>query len=560
MKRHWSISLITVFILGTALARAGAQNWPEAGRAGLESATALDELRLANGAREIPEAPAVTAPRAARDWSLLVYAAVDADDLEAHAGAALRELLETRLSQNVEVLMEEDAYGRKQMQRTIRRGREPAIKTLIPEQDSASPQALEQFLSWANSNTQSRHRMLLIITHSWGWKGIIQDFSLPAGAGNTMMSLPEFSRILRRWSSDILFLDSCILGNAEVLEELQGAASYIVASQRETPYSGFPYAQLLRMLGSGQSLPRDIASRIPEAYVAAYARGGARAAMEGSYDVVTSVAVDMEKWRGFAPGFKELTTALKAAGLRDKLAAAPDWPSAIADEDSNVDLYELLTRLHAQFPSQIVSSRINSLLTAIGYPDAEAGKSAQVVSLDPERTKSFRVMIEADEHYDSAEALEILKQQWESANPDLASGALHFEFQDKAAQSGDQARWLIVRGEVTKPMALRVWLPGTQRVKLALLDRNGSWHRTTLTRRQDYISASQFPRSSFLVGEAHSQGAPFIHGIGVNMKPLMDNTEERANDPLTGLLGPALYRSTRWNQATGWGDLILLNK
>jgi len=40
------------------------------------------------------------------------------------------------------------------------------------------------------------------------------------------------------------------------------------------------------------------------------------------------------------------------------------------------------------------------------------------------------------------------------------------------------------------------------------------------------------------------------------MKPLMDNTEVRAEDPDTGLKGPGLYRATRWNQATGWGDLF----
>ena len=138
MKRRWLIALLPAFFLGTAAVRAAAQDRPAADGPGF--AAALDELRRANGGKEAPAVPAVKKPGAVRDWSLLVYAAVDADDLEAHAGAALRELLEARLPENVEILMEQDAYGKKSIQRTIRRGSEPIIKTLIPEKDSAAPE------------------------------------------------------------------------------------------------------------------------------------------------------------------------------------------------------------------------------------------------------------------------------------------------------------------------------------------------------------------------------------------------------------------------------------
>jgi len=558
MKRRWLVALIPAFFLATAAVRAAAQDRRAAVADRHGFSAALDELQRANGGKEAPDVPAVKNARAVREWSLLVYAAVDSNDLKRHAGAAIRELLETKLTERVEIVMENDAYGRKRIQRTIRRGSEPIIKTLIPEKDSADPETLAQFLQWANANAQGGRRMLLVITHAWGWKGIIQDFSLPDRPGNTMMPLPEFARVLRGWPSDILFLDSCILGNAEVLEELQDTARFVVASQRETPYNGFPYAELLAMLGRAQSAPMDVARRIPEKYAASYGRGGARAAMEDSYDVVTSVAVDMAQWRGFAPKFKALVDALRATGFREKLAADPDWPAAIADEDSNVDLYELLTRLHAQSPDPAVRSRINSLLAAIGYPEAVAQESAQAVNLNPAQVQGFEVRIEADEHFKSAQALKTLRRQWEEANLDLAPRDLHFEFQDKNTPGGGRARWLIVRGSVRKPVSLRVWLPGTQRVELALLDRSGSWSRTGLSRSRDYFSAAQFSSGSFLLGESHSQGAPFIHGVGVNMKPLMDNNEVRAEDPRTGLRGPGLYRATRWNQVTGWGDLVLV--
>ena len=201
MKRRWLIALIPVFFLVAAVSGAAAQDWRATVGDGHGFASALDELQRAAGGKEMPAVPAVEKARAVRDWSLLVYAAVDADDLEAHAGEALRELLKARLPERVEILMEQDAYGKKRIQRTIRRGSEPIIKTLIPEKDSAAPETLEQFLEWANTNAQAERRMLLVITHSWGWKGIIQDFSLPDRSGDTMMPLPEFARVLRKWPS-----------------------------------------------------------------------------------------------------------------------------------------------------------------------------------------------------------------------------------------------------------------------------------------------------------------------------------------------------------------------
>lgn len=549
----WRAALAPAIIAAAFVMNAPAQELRPAARTGAAPSLAFEDLRASAGRMAAPAVPEVPAPGAAPDWSLLVYAAVDSDDLEAHADAALRELLEAGLPENAELLMETDAYGDKPVRRTIRRGTAPPVDTVIPEQDSAAPETLERFLEWANASAWGRRRMLLVITHSWGWKGIIQDFTLPGGPGDTMMPLPEFSRILRKWPSDVLFLDSCVLGNAEVLEELKGTAEFIVASQRETPYGGFPYAELLGMLASAPE-PGELARDIPEKYVSAYARGGARAAAEGSYDIVTAAAVDMRKWAGVAPLFRELTAALGAAGFRKKLAADPAWPQAFADEDGNVDLYELLTRLRAQSRGAAVRSKIAPLLAAIGYPEDLARESAETVELDPAKVKAFEAAIEADEQLEAGAALETLRRQWEAANLDLDMPDLQFEL----SGTDGRERRLIVRGSVLKPASIRVWLPGTRRVELGLLGPDGTWTRAGLSRSRDYFSAARFPAGSFLLSEAHSQGAPFIHGIGVNMKPLMDDTEVRAEDPVTGLKGPGLYRAASWNRATGWGDLILL--
>ncbi len=492
-----------------------------------------------------------TVPR----WSVIVYSGIDEEEIATFTDPVVEQLLSMHLPDDVELLIQNDSFEKNGVTRAIRRPGEPTEFKTLKEHDSASRKHFESFARWADQNARGAHRMFLVMTHSWGWKGIIQDYTIPGKPDtDTMMPLREFAAAVEAsgMRPDVLFLDSCVLGNAEALSEFADLAPSLIVSQRETPYSGFPYEELMPLLASDGLGPRDVAQAIPERYVSAYTRGGSLLTKEGEFDVVTVAAVDGVQWRHFEKQFKKLVKKLATAQARDALLSNPTWPKALADADSNTDLVELLTRIHSWVLDPGVLELADDLLARIGYPESVALPAKEVHEIPA--SKAITVRLQADSVVQMEKALEVLKGRWLEANQDLnLPTKASYEVSDRGE------RTFVVRLKSPKrAVHVRPWLPGTLWAEISYVDDEGETVRERFTRSSDLVSVPSFPRSSYLISEAHSFGAPFIHGIGVNFNPLMNEEEDRATDPITGLAGPDLYRSLEWNRRTGWGDLILL--
>lgn len=489
------------------------------------------------------------------DWTVAIYAGIDEEEIDQFSNPIIQEILGIPLHQNIELFIQKDSYGAGGVDRIYKHGKGPSTHQLLEEHDSADPRVFKDFVEWVDQHSTGRRRLFVIMTHAWGWKGIVQDYTVPNQKEDTMMALRKFADILRASYRPIdgLFLDSCVLGNAESIDELRGTARYIVASQRETPYVGYPYHELFAMLAQPELSMREVARRIPRQYVAAHSRGGSLVAREGEYDVVTAVAVDMEKWDLFVGEFATLVQKLKAAGFRRALRAKKDWASAFADTDRNVDVVEFLHRLPSITRSKAAINQARRLMQLIGYPNDVAQATAASYRIGASQADLVKVRIPVDEHLKPETAFEKSKKRWLEANQDLALPT--------------ETTYRIREGvlEVTIPLAkgaveFRPWLPGVSQVRIAIRSpEDKSWRSRRLAREQDYFSVTEFPSTSFLLAEAHTQGAPFVHGIGMCLHPQMDETEERSTDPATGLSGPAFYRTLSWNERTGWGNLFLLN-
>ncbi|OFZ12661.1 MAG: hypothetical protein A2X86_15185 [Bdellovibrionales bacterium GWA2_49_15] len=476
------------------------------------------------------------------DWSVVVYAGTDEEDLAHHTEPLLEKLINQQfIPAEVELLMQQDSYGLEPGRRIVKRGN-VVSRSSVPETDSADSAALNSFLSWAKSVKRGRHTLFLIIGHSWGWKGIIQDFSIP-GAPDTdsMMPVRVFAKTLQdsQLSPEVIFFDSCVTGNAEFIDEFSGTIPYFVASQRETPYAGLPFRPLLKFLSSRPS-PLDLAKAIPGMYVSAFARDGEMSAEEGEYGVVTTVSIDMRKWENFVLSFKELVGSLRDHNFRETLRAEPMKFAAFTDMDFNIDLIEFLKRISSQ-----------ELLKKLIYNSAESPDS--VLTLD---RGDFQLLIQADEilwqNLSSEKFLEDARSRFLEMNKDLITSPENFTFKIKIRH---RKPYLEISPRGPETLQLRPWLPGSRKV---IVVQNNV--KRSLVRDRDYISLKDFPQSSFLIASATTQGAPFIHGIGLNLNPLMDENEERGLDPLTGLRGPYFYEMTSWNRRVGWGDLIHLNR
>ena len=486
--------------------------------------------------------PVMAFPSQSPKWSVVVYAGTDEEDLSHHTEPLIQKLVDTQvIPAGVELLMEQDSYGLQPIRRVIKNGKVASI-SYLPETDSADPQAFSSFLDWAKQNKRGTHTLFLIAGHSWGWKGIIQDFSIPRFPGtDSMMPVRIFSKSLKdsNLSPAVAVFDSCITGNAEFIDEFRGSVPYLVASQRETPYGGLPFHSLFKFLSTRPS-PRILAKTIPEIYVRAYARGGEMSAEEGEYDVVTTVSIDMGKWENFVESFKGLTANLRGDNFREALQTSPAKFAAFTDTDFNLDLIEFLKKISAQ-----------SLLKKLLYDNSEPHDAIMTFA-----DGNFQVLIQADEilsrDLTPEQFLDNAKQRFFEMNKDFVASPNDLEFKLKTRHSKP---FIEIIGTTAKTIHLRPWLPGSREV---LVMQNGKERR--LIRKRDYSSMVDFPNTSFMLASATTQGAPFVHGIGLNFNPLMDENEERGEDSLTGLRGPYSYEMTSWNQRVGWGDLIHLNR
>ena len=155
----------------------------------------------------------------------------------------------------------------------------------------------------------------------------------------------------------------------------------------------------------------------------------------------------------------------------------------------------------------------------------------------------------------STPVLEKLKRAFNQLNQDLP---LPENLQYSLTETEGQ-RTFKVFGKVEGTFEVRPWLAGAKFLA-AQLQTLQSAFSFSLVSEQDYVEVTEFPETSFMVAEAHTQGNAFVHGIGLGLKPHMDFDEERSRDPDWKVSGPQMYRKLSWNQATGWAELILFKR
>jgi hypothetical protein len=490
--------------------------------------------------------------RAQTEWTVAIYAGIDEEEIAAASDPVIARMLAGDLPDSVQLLLEKDTWGDTGVVRVEKEGKAQVSRADFPEHDSSDPAKFGAFLEWVKARAHGRYTVLVMATHSWGWKGIIQDFTLPDAPGkNRMMPLRLFAGLFDSvgWHPDVAVLDACVVGNVDAIHELRTVSRYLLASQRETPFQGLPYADLFSELATRKMTPRRLTRELPEKYVREYGRDGAFAKPEGEFDVVTFVGMDMSRWDKFVARFAAFTAALEQAGLKDKLAGKPDWVEDITDDDHNADLLETVRRLPRLVADKRVQQTSRALDALIGYPDAAARPGSETITVTPAKGPRFTLWLQRDPYVPEAKQKEQFLIRWDDNNQDLdVPEQLEIVF---------DADWVKVSGETGKaPFQVRPWLAGVKEVKLEYP--GGKGRAQTFRHQRDYVSATAFGKESFLLSEAHTQGAPFIHGLGIALHPFMKDDEVKSEDRVTGLKGPAAYRALKWNQETKWADATLV--
>lgn len=516
---------------------------------------------MASKSSPVPQKPG-SAQAGPASWSVIVYAGIDESDMAKAYNPRLKELLDAPVPDNVELILERDADWPDGSARIIRTSSSHEEFDL-PERDSASPETLKSFLQWAGGRSSGGRKLLIIQGSSWGWRGMIRDSTVPGRRGSSsLLALRDLASAVRESGlrPDVVLMDASILGSAEVIEELKDVAPYIIVSQLDIPYNGFPASKLFEMVlesepfaGRPGLTTKEFARRIPEAYVKEYAREGSMSEAENKYFTVTMTAVDTGKWDAFRAKFRELADALRSAGYAQKIAARPGWSDAIIDGNNNADIVELLNRLPPIAEDPAVIKTAADMLEMIGYPGDVAAESASAITIDPSNVRSFELRIETCPYLQKERALDEIKAAWRSLNQDLElPDTLGYGISESWDDKGPKREFIVrcPEGAISGPITFRPWLAGAKYCVLTAIGRDGKAAERRFIKGNDYFSVKEFPEGSFMLSEAHNQGAPFVHGIGVAMDPGFP----AGRPPLP--VAPVPYSETAWNKATGWADLI----
>ena len=124
-------------------------------------------------------------------------------------------------------------------------------------------QTLTSFINWSIRNHPSEHRMLVLSGHA---SGAIGEFlsaahgaSSRSGSGLTLLKLRSAlaaatkesrKHIGRSKLFDIIGMDTCLMGMAEVCDVAKPYAEFLVASEGFVPEFGWPYEYLMRQFGA----------------------------------------------------------------------------------------------------------------------------------------------------------------------------------------------------------------------------------------------------------------------------------------------------------------------
>lgn len=253
--------------------------------------------------------------------------------------------------------------------------------------DMASPEMLRRFVLDCRNTHPADHYMLILSGH--GGTALGHSFLLDRFPPRAM-SMSDVTKAIKNTRGkedpigkmiDIIGMDSCGMGMAEVGYELRGCADYFVASEGFEQNTGWPYHKVLEILNNAtpELEPRAIASQIVEAHTNYYADF----LMAGiSTDIA---ACDLKKSEKLVAEVKRLAEILKDAlpdntgevynkygeGLEPQQRMTSDaiilahWRAQSYGFERQTDLSDFCDLLQKGTEDPVVNKACNDVITAI---------------------------------------------------------------------------------------------------------------------------------------------------------------------------------------------------
>ncbi|MCA9918690.1 MAG: hypothetical protein KC445_12100 [Anaerolineales bacterium] len=231
-------------------------------------------------------------------WTVMLYQDADDKILEEDIFLDLNEAERIGSSANVNIVAQLDRFtggfagdGNWTGTRRYYITRDNDLQTInselvqdLGEVDMANGQTLVDFVVWAAQNYPADKYVLIMSDHGAGWPGgwsdpdpaVPTDRSLPitAALGNDLylMEIGEALADIRAQTGidqfELIGMDACLMGGAEIFAALAPHARYAVASQEVEPALGWAYAGFLEELTANPGINgADLGRLIVDSYI-----------------------------------------------------------------------------------------------------------------------------------------------------------------------------------------------------------------------------------------------------------------------------------------------------
>ncbi len=352
-----------------------------------------------------------TLPQPTKDWTVMVYAV--GSDLESSSKHwASRDIVEmlkgstTSVTDAINVVVTtggSQRYGWNTVKRLfIHNGSQEVLADLGP-QSMATPQALSDFVQYAQTNFPAQHYALILWNHGGGTLGYGKDLST-AGKGH-IMSLTELSQAyqtIRQHTDkplDIVVYDACLMSSIEVAEITSTITNVMAGSAELEPGHGLNYEHLLKTII--ETPPADGITFGKIAKTGYLQQSQAQNTFNTSQ--ITYSVLDLTQlpqlWETFGQFATELKTVFTDSGflttemLSQGIIRAPGYPVKETgrllrslDEQKNIriDLYNVLQTVSPDEEFKQLKSYAEALQTSLQQLVVDYEANDRVKAINPE--------------------------------------------------------------------------------------------------------------------------------------------------------------------------------
>lgn len=264
-----------------------------------------------------------------KEWNFLVFLN-GVNNLDSFGKLNLNQMETVGSSDKMNILVQWGSYANSNVQRLyVQKDNDtnnvtsPVVQNL-GSADMGDYHELTRFIEWAHQNYPAKHYFVAVWNHGNGWHltrdgMVIQDISYDDRTGHHItteqlgLALQAAAQTIGH-KIDIYGSDACLMGMAEVADEVSPAVNYFVGSQDLEPGEGWPYSTFLSKWAANIDTmsARDVSILLSKEYLTAYSSGG----IYGQNDVAMS-AFDLGQFGRYKSALRSLASELGAMSASD---------------------------------------------------------------------------------------------------------------------------------------------------------------------------------------------------------------------------------------------------